>query len=164
MVGTMTSAGSDIAVDTPREHAIDFPEHVADSAWRRDPAHLSSALVARMLTDDPEWRPRLVPLTQFIMDWNQNDHEARLKMVATAPDADCDEFYRVATAAVAHALCDRDGVAVPSWITQCVLPEDSLVVPDVSPSGRYGQLVRENAPPIGRVHRLYFESDWLATT
>ena len=160
----MTSEGPNIAVAKSREHALAFPEHVADSAWRRDPALLSSALVARMLTDDPQWRRRLVPLTQFIMDWNQNDDEARLKMVATAPDSNCDEFYRVAAATVAHALFDRDGVTVPPWITQCALPEDRIVISDVSPSGRYGQLVRENAPPICRAHRLYFESDWLSTT
>ena len=117
-----------------------------------------------MFTDDPAWRRRLVPLTQFIMDWNQTDHEARVEMVATAPDSDCDEFYRVATATVAHALCDRDGVPVPKWIRNCVLDQDSIVVRHVSPSGRYGRLIVENAPRICRAHRLYFESDWLAAT
>ncbi len=117
-----------------------------------------------MFTDDPEWRRRLVPLTQFIMDWNRNDHEARIEMVAAAPDTDCDEFFRVATATVAHALCDRDGVPVPQWIPQCILDEDRIVVPNVLPNGRYGRLIRENAPPICRIHRLYFESGWLDAT
>ena len=125
-----------------------------------DPHHLTAALVARMFTDDPEWR-RLVPLTQFIMDWNRNDHETRIEMVAAAPDTNCDKFYRVATATVAHALCDRDGVPAPQWIPRCILDEDSIVVPSVSPDGR---LIRENASPICRIHRLYFESDWLAAT
>lgn len=87
-----------------------------------------------------------------------------LDIVATAPDSDCDEFYRVATATVAHALCDRDGVPVPKWIRNCVLDQDSIVVRHVSPSGRYGRLIVENAPRICRIHRLYFESDWLAAT
>ena len=164
MVASVTRGGIEIEVGEPPKHGGAFPEQVADSTWRRDPAQLSAALVARMFTDDAEWRRRLVPLTQFIMDWNQNDHEARMEMVAAAPDTDCDEFYRVATATVAHALCDRDGVPVPQWIPHCVLDEDSIVVPSVSPSGRYGRLIVENAPLICRIHRLYFESAWLAAT
>ena len=44
-------------------------------------------------------------------------------MVAAGPDTNCDKFYRVATATVAHALCDRDGVPAPQWIPRCILDE-----------------------------------------
>ena len=111
----------------------------------------------------PEW-PEVAaasPADAVHHGLNRNDHETRIEMVAAGPDTNCDKFYRVATATVAHALCDRDGVPAPQWIPRCILDEDSIVVPSVSPDGR---LIRENASPICRIHRLYFESDWLAAT
>ena len=54
------------------------------------------------------------PLIQFIDDWNSKPL-CREEMLAGEPPQDADPFLLAATASVVHALCDRDGLPLPSW-------------------------------------------------
>ena len=53
------------------------------------------------------------PLIQFVDDWNSKPH-CREEMLAGSPPKDADPFLLAATASVVHALCDRDGMPLPS--------------------------------------------------
>ena len=103
------------------------------------------------------------PLVQFIKDWN-NQPEAREHMLEGGVPPDADAVTAAKIAAVMHALCQRDGHAVPAWVMQARSPVEVALVPAVSLDSPFGQGVRRAAPEVCRYHRVYFTTVDLCST
>lgn len=97
------------------------------------------------------------PLFQFIADWDWLPHRRREMLEGSPPD-NSNLFLLSATAAVVHALCDRDGMEPPQWTKNAYLPEESTLsgIPADTP---FGQIVKRKAPPACAEHGVYFESE-----
>ena len=83
---------------------------------------VTTADLPGLMTSD-DGRGRVVDLRQFAKDWAHATPEGRARMVAVPPRR-FRWYHRfkarrrdlASIAAVAHALCDRDGVEVPDWV------------------------------------------------
>ena len=105
-----------------------------------------------MEVDDPRGAYRF-PLLQFIVDWNlSTDGEA---LITDAPVYDgSDPVLLPAIAVVVHALADRAGLPLPSWVMEHRAPtEVVLFVPD--PDSRYGQWLKGRSHPASAYHRVH---------
>ncbi len=95
------------------------------------------------------------PVVQFIKDWN-NQPESRALMLSDGLPEGTDATVAAKTAAVVHALCQRDGHALPTWVLSARSPVEVALVPDVDLASPYGRRLRDNAPGICAYHRVYF--------
>lgn len=116
--------------------------------------------VARLATElvDPAW-PIDRALVQFVMDWRRFP-EQRETVVATALPAGTDEVVAAKMAAVVHALCDRDGVAVPAWVHGCRLDVE-IALFGAFVDTAFGHRIRRSAPPMCANHGVWFSADLL---
>ncbi len=83
---------------------------------------LTAAHIPACMADN-DGRGRVVELREMCKQWARAGYEHRVAMVADPPrrfrwwhrfTRRRDDLARIA--AVVHALCDRDGVPVPSWV------------------------------------------------
>ena len=95
------------------------------------------------------------PLMQLIKDWN-NCPESRELMLAGGLPANTDAVSVAKIAAVVHALCQRDGHLLPSWVLSARSPVKVALVPVVDLESPFGQRLRSNAPGVCHFHRVYF--------
>ena len=103
--------------------------------------------------------PYRVPLAQFISDWNRCDDPAWL--VAADPAGGAADPVALATiAAVVHALCERDGVAVPAWVLDHRAERDTVLFA-ADPESPDSRRVRKHAPAASAFHRVYFPTEML---
>ena len=114
-------------------------------------------LAAEMV--DPIWRDADRPLIQFIMNWRQRP-EQRLAVLAGPPPENIDEVVAAKIAAVVHALCDRDGLEVPSWVHRCRL-DVGIGLFGVPLDTPYGEGVCRRAPRTCAQHGVWFGTDML---
>ena len=107
---------------------------------------------------DPAW-PVDRALVQFVMDWRRYP-EQREAVVASPLPAGTDEVVAAKMAAVVHALCDRDGVTVPAWVSGCrVAVEIALFGAFVDTP--FGRRIRRSAPRVCADHGVWFSADLL---
>ena len=66
-----------------------------------------------------------------------------------------DDLARIA--AVVHAMCDRDGVAVPEWVSRHRARRPIGIVASLDPDSRYGQAVLADAPEACAEHGVWFD-------
>ena len=117
-------------------------------------------MIAEMLKVDSLMITR--PLIQFVDDWNSKPL-CREEMLTGEPPQDADPFLLAATASVVHALCDRDGLELPSWAKSVkVSPESTLSGCPVDTA--FGKAVKSSAPPVCEQHGVYFEAELLNST
>ena len=97
-----------------------------------------------------------VALVQFVEDWNRSDEAARRDLLAAPTGAGVSERAVAVVASVAHALVDRDGGAVPTWVAAARAREEITTcgAPVTSP---FGRRVVEKSPPTCAQHRVYFD-------
>ncbi len=111
---------------------------------------------------DPQFcHGRFRPVVQFIMDWNDQP-QRRVEMLcggAAPPGGTPGDLALLA--AVVHGLCERDGSGVPEWVWSQRL--DSPVTMSGRPTDSdWGRWVVSQAPPVCKVHGVFFEADLLA--
>lgn len=104
-----------------------------------------------------ECQMRTRPLLQFIADWNWLSHR-RSEMLEEPPDGTAELFLRAAAASVVHALCDRDGIELPTWADglhsgkEVTLLGDPITTP-------FRERVKSKAPEVCQEHGVYFEAE-----
>ena len=103
------------------------------------------------------------PVLQLIKDWN-NQPESRELMLAGGLPEGADATAAAKVAAVVHALCERDGHPVPSWVQQARSPVEVPLVPAAELESPYGQRLRQAAPAACHHHRVYFSAVTLEST
>ena len=115
-----------------RVRAADLPAMIAVGGRRE---HLPFATLAK------EW------------GWWPDD---RPMMVAEPPvSSDFDSLCRIA--AVAHALCDRDGVAVPEWVKQYRSGKPLALSSVIPTHGPVWERIVNDAPPTCEFHNVWFD-------
>lgn len=117
-------------------------------------------MIAEMLKADSLMITR--PLIQFVDDWNSKPL-CREAMLAGTPPEDADPFLLAATASVVHALCDRDGMALPSWAKSAKVSPGSTLS-GCSVLTAFGRAVKSRAPSVCEQHGVYFEAELLNST
>ena len=119
-------------------------------------------LPALMTPDDG--RGRVVDLRQFAKDWAHETPESRARMVAARPrrfrwyhrfNARRRDLARIA--AVAHALCDRDGVEVPDWVWRHRSRRHIMIGGRPATDTPWVRLVQAEAPAACSYHRVWFD-------
>ena len=103
--------------------------------------------------------PFRVPLAQFIMDWNHSENPVFLienEPVYTGPN----DLILPAISVIVHSLCARDGIKIPDWVLKHKSTND-LMLFGVDFDSKLGQLIRKDAPPACKYHRVWFESQLL---
>ena len=108
---------------------------------------------------DPTWRDADRPLVQFVMDWRRYP-EQRDAVLAGPPSPGTSELVAAKIAAVVHALCERDGVAVPRWVHRCRL-DPAVALFGVPLNSGFGDVVRARSPRVCVTHGVFFGTDLL---
>ena len=129
----------------------------AAATWRYTEALTVPALAAEML--DPSWRHADRALIQFIMDWRRFPDQ-RQRVLEEAPPAGIDAVIAAKMATVVHALCERDGLAPPTWIHQHRL-DPGIGLFGVHLHTPYGRRLRRMAPRACAEHGVWFGADML---
>ncbi len=123
---------------------------------------ITAADIPELMCDN-DMRGRVVDLCELCKQWAHTDHAHRTAMVEVPP-----QRYRwwhrftarrhdlVRIAAVVHALCDRDAVAVPDWVWQHRSRRD---LPMNSSRRRVSSLWTQhsNAPAACAYHKVWFD-------
>ena len=118
--------------------------------------------VPRWMADDDK-RGRIVELRVLCKQWAHADHAHRIAMVQEPPRRH--RWYHRFTrrrhdltriAAVVHALCDRDGVPVPSWVWA---HRSRRNIAMTASRRRVSSLwtLHSNAPDACAYHRVWFD-------
>lgn len=95
------------------------------------------------------------PLVQFIKDWNSCP-ESREPMLAGGLPENTNAVAAAKIVAVVHALCQRDGHPLPTWVLSARSPVEVALVPVVDLESPFGQRLRSNAAGVCHFHRVYF--------
>ena len=123
---------------------------------------ITAAQIPRWMTDDDK-RGRIVELRELCKQWAHTDHEHRVAMIARSPRPHrwYHRFSRrrhdlTRIAAVVHALCERDGVAIPEWVWGHRSRSDiSLTASRRRVSSLWTE--HSNAPSACAYHRVWFD-------
>ena len=99
-------------------------------------------------------RQRTVPLSQFVKNWAHGDDDLRVAMCEGEPYGP-NRLDLVRIAATVHALCDRDGIAIPSWVWRYRWHEDVRMVGRGPVKGRD----YTKGLPACDYHRVWFGQD-----
>ncbi len=100
-----------------------------------------------------------VPLTFFVREWDAWP-DSRSAMIADAPAGDdTDDLCRIA--AVVHALCDRDGVAVPTWVYSHRSEVDIAWGRHCVMDGFLWDQTLADAPTACVYHRVWFDREFV---
>ena len=115
-------------------------------------------------------RGGIVELRELVKRWACCP-EQRQAMVAGAPRRHrcLDRFTRrrwdlARVAAVVHALCDRDGVAVPGWVWKHRAPRPVAITPLMDLRSGWAQRVLADAPAACAYHNVWFDSSMIEST
>lgn len=100
-----------------------------------------------------------VPLTFFVREWDAWPDE-RSAMIADAPTGD-DASDLCRTAAVVHALCDRDGVPVPAWVFDHRSEVDIAWGRHSVMEGFIWEHTIADAPAACAYHRVWFDREFV---
>jgi len=128
---------------------------------------LSADQIPRWMANDDN-RGRVVELREFCKQWALTDHSQRAAMVSAAPrryrwwhcfTARRHDLCRIA--AVVHALCDRDGVAVPGWVWKHRSRRPIGVPASLDPGSLYAREVLTDAPEACAYHRVWFDQSMI---
>ena len=111
--------------------------------------------VAEMEKGECQMRTR--PLLQFIADWNWLSNR-RGEMLAEPPDDTAELFLRAAAASVVHALCDRDGIELPTWADGLHNGKEVTLLGDPITTS-FRERVKSKAPEVCQEHGVYFEAE-----
>lgn len=125
---------------------------VAPKARRRAPMTAARAVVA---FDVPRVQRPHVALAQFVQDWNRSSGPAR-RALLEPPGPDGSARALAAVAAVAHALLDRDGGAVPTWVAAARASEE-VTTCGAAVTSPFGRRIVEKSPRTCAQHRVYFD-------
>lgn len=125
------------------------------------PALCAAGLPAHLAAGDR--RGGVVALRELVKRWACFPQQ-RPVMVAQAPRRHrCyDRFTSrrhdlVRIAAVVHALCDRDGVAVPGWVYKHRSRRPIGVVASLDPATEWGRVALAGAPSACAYHDVWFD-------
>lgn len=129
----------------------------------------SAPLRAPRAVDLPRWmadddlRGRIVDLRELVKCWAVYPN-LRAQMVADPPkryrwyDRFNERRWDLARiAAVVHALCDRDGIAVPGWVWKHRCRRPVGIVASFDPNSNYGRAVLIDAPEACAYHNVWFD-------
>ncbi|WP_419944392.1 hypothetical protein [Candidatus Poriferisodalis sp.] len=142
-------------------------EAVADtSAWAprmvAPPARLLRACELPRLMAENDGRGRVSGIRQFIKDWAAAG-DRRVEMIASAPTAHQRwhrftrrRFDLARIAAVVHALCDRDGVAIPTWVMQHRAGRAMCLNDRSMTDSKWDSHMREISPEACATHNVWF--------
>ena len=119
----------------------------------------ASASQLPALMAEPCRRGPWTPLVQFIKDWNYWV-DSRDEMLDGPPPPGADPFHAACIAAIVHALCARDGVAVPAWVHRH-RAEPPRTINGSPLTTNFGRAVAAEAPPQCAAHGAYFEATML---
>ena len=143
----------------------------AKSAHRSDVVGVgvdAAGLPGRMARCDG--RGGVVELRELVKGWACFP-EQRQAMIAAAPRRHrrLDRFTRrrwdlARIAAVVHALCDRDGVAVPGWVWKHRAAEPVGITPLMDLRSGWAQRVLADAPAACAYHNVWFDSSMIEST
>lgn len=114
-----------------------------------------TAACAVVAFDVPRVQRPQVALAQFVKDWNRSTPAARRALLAP-PGPAGSVRARAVVAAVAHALLDRDGGAVPAWVAEARASED-ITTCGAAVTSPFGRRIVEESPPTCAQHRVYFD-------
>ena len=122
----------------------------------------ASDLPALLAEDDN--RGRVVALRELVKRWACFP-EQRAAMIAEAPrrhrfydrwfTVRRDDLARIA--AVVHAVCDRDAVPVPGWVSKHRARRPIGIVASLDPHSEYGRAVLADAPEACAEHQVWFD-------
>ena len=102
-----------------------------------------------------------VPLTSLVKDWEDFPAE-REAMIADPPTGDdTDDLCRIA--AVVHALCDRDGTAIPDWVWEHRSETPIAWGKSVPMTGFIWEQTIANAPPACEYHNVWFDYQFISS-
>ena len=124
---------------------------------------ITAAQIPRWMADDDN-RGRVVELRELCKQWAHTDHAHRAVMVEAPPRRHrwWHRFTRrrhdlVRIAAVVHALCDRDGVAVPDWVWRHRSRSHLGLCESSALAGRSRLRDSLDAPAACAYHRVWFD-------
>ena len=103
--------------------------------------------------------PFVVPISQFVVDWNWCDRPARLIHDPPVYEGS-DPLLLPSIAAVVHALADRDSIRLPDWVLEYRAPEDVILFGGHMDTP-LGGWVRQHAPSACAYHRVWFDASLL---
>ena len=110
--------------------------------------------------DVPNVRRPQVALVQFVKDWNHSDEVARRDLLAPPTGPGVSDRATAVVASVAHALVDRDGGSIPTWVSQSRAREE-ITTCGAAVTSPLGRRIVENAPATCARHRVYFDRELL---
>ncbi len=125
------------------------------------PALCASHLPAHLAAGDR--RGGVVALRELVKRWACFPQQ-RPMMIVEAPRRHrwYDRFTSrrhdlVRISAVVHALCDRDGVAVPGWVYKHRSRRPIGVVASLDPASQWGRVALADAPTACAYHDVWFD-------
>ena len=95
----------------------------------------------------------LLPYSMLAKEWEWWPADREM-MVADRPVTNTVDMCRIA--AVVHALCDRDGVAVPEWVFEYRSPQPLALGSSLVIDGRIWERAVDEAPPACEYHNVWF--------
>jgi len=102
-----------------------------------------------------------VPLVSLVKDWEDFPGE-REAMIADAPQGeDLADLCRIA--AVVHALCERDGATIPSWVWEHRSEVPIAWGKSVPMTGFIWDQTIANAPPACKHHNVWFDYQFISS-
>ena len=129
------------AADRPALCASDLPAHLA-AGDRRGGVVALRELVKRWACF-PQQRPMMVARAPRRHRWHDRFTSRR------------HDLARIS--AVVHALCDRDGVAVPGWVYKHRSRRPIGVVASLDPATEWGRVALADAPAACAYHDVWFD-------
>ncbi len=126
------------------------------------PRLCASDLLALLAVDDN--RGRVVALREFVKRW-ACFREQRAAMIEQAPrryrfygrwfTVRRNDLARIA--AVVHAMCDRDDIPAPPWVSKHRARRPIGIVASLDPHSDYGRAVLTDAPEACAEHGVWFD-------
>ena len=108
-------------------------------------------------------RGRVTDIRQFCKDWAASDDSRRLKMIADVPRRlrwwhrlGARRFDLVRIAAVVDALCDRDDVPVPPWVSSFRARRAVTLSQPRFATGPWNDYIRSEAPAACARRNVWF--------
>ena len=95
-------------------------------------------------------------LTQFVIDWNRRTGDDAFLLPGPTGTSDATTI----TAALVHALCDKDQIVPPDWVHDHH-SDTPLSISGSNLNSRYGRNIIANTPPGAAEHNVYFHSELL---
>ena len=97
---------------------------------------------------------------QFVKDWNRSGEVARRDLLAPPTSPGVSNRAIAVVASVAHALANRDGGSIPTWVFEAQAGED-ITTCGAAVTSPLGRRIVENAPATCARHRVYFDRELL---